>query len=416
MCDDGKLGGGQCVCPEGYFGDKCEHTCPTAGGQTCNGKGECQDGRTGSGECKCDDEFTGPDCTIPCDCSGQGTCTYSVDTTTGDIVAECVCNTGFLGEKCDKTPCTDCSPTPSCHHYPFNGNLLATTSSPPLQTATAVSYVRGDLDFSTETGVTGRAVVLAPAQQLTSTNAEFLTKDFTASTWVRVDDTTTLGAEMPLVCQGTEAGKHFKLSLVELTPATTQVCSPIPCTHTQHTQQSASECILKPCTTDSTLSQLTTQHVLELDSVVEANGETLFTYNVRPCVSDATGCQSVTDITIEIQATTTDMSECAINAEIGTTGDAGFVQTNNCNTGVHGASISKSVNPGDVTTQVQLALTGTWEAVCILVISTTSASVRRCTVRRLHCQLLLFDVLTPTPLPTTHPPTVRLPQVLDAGS
>ena len=91
-CSDGLNGTGQCQCPNGTWGVRCQHNCPGYASElgTCSGHGECSDGVAGDGTCECEVGFWGSKCESPCPglesngtgtpCNGHGRCD---DGTTG---------------------------------------------------------------------------------------------------------------------------------------------------------------------------------------------------------------------------------------------------------------------------------------------------------------------------------------------
>ena len=94
--NNGVCSTGNCICPNGYSGARCEildgNIC---GNVICQNNGQCVDGL-----CECPDGWTGADCSIeqsnPCDdmnCVNGGLC---VDGT-------CACPPGFSGEFCEIT-------------------------------------------------------------------------------------------------------------------------------------------------------------------------------------------------------------------------------------------------------------------------------------------------------------------------
>ena len=109
-----------CVCDDGWAGADCTTpTCEAYGGLECAGHGVCT-AATDDGDahtCACDAGWYGITCALPlCDgdlagCTGHGACKCAQGGThldacasDGAEVAQCVCETGWLGAACD-APC-----------------------------------------------------------------------------------------------------------------------------------------------------------------------------------------------------------------------------------------------------------------------------------------------------------------------
>ncbi|XP_077996754.1 uncharacterized protein LOC144450062 [Glandiceps talaboti] len=71
-------------CPDGYYGDNCQHMCECNNGGTCDKI---------DGSCRCLHGYYGRTCVYPCNCKNGASCN-AVD-------GSCICQEGFYGPQCE---------------------------------------------------------------------------------------------------------------------------------------------------------------------------------------------------------------------------------------------------------------------------------------------------------------------------
>ncbi|KAI3383429.1 hypothetical protein SNEBB_005763 [Seison nebaliae] len=100
--ENGVLNNNQCVCFDGWEGDKCDKR-DLCFGVICPGNRQCKDG-----QCVCTNGFSGENCDIQntCEVCNNGYCTGNI----------CNCNAGFTGADCETriTGCNDCNENQDC--------------------------------------------------------------------------------------------------------------------------------------------------------------------------------------------------------------------------------------------------------------------------------------------------------------